>query len=139
MLNELSARSLTTVRWPRIVQMSRRGSSHMKKPTAAIALLMLVSSTAAFAGVQKSTVKPRGDPSSWVLEEDASSSTLQLGGGTATVEYGINALGRAENCRVIKPASNNPRIGETICRNILRRARYMAGPGTGTYTMGWAD
>lgn len=113
------------------------GSSTMKILFLTAAVGLAIASSAAQAGVHKSTVPPKGNPARWVAEEDADTSILQRGGGTATVAYDITPEGRVANCRVTKPAES-PKIGKFICSTVTRRGRYAPGTaGTGTYTMGW--
>ncbi|KAB7645469.1 hypothetical protein [Polymorphobacter fuscus] len=111
----------------------------MRQILISVAMVAIVATPALAAGVHKSTVPPKGNPATWVTADDADGAVLQLGGGVATVAYDITPEGRATNCQVTKPAQS-AKIGDYICRLVVRRARYLPGSaGTGSYTMGWAD
>ena len=129
----------------RTTSLIRRGMTRllkgvwMRMMSVACAMLAVATSAAAFAGVHTSSVPAKGNAAAWVAADDADGSVLQLGGGTATVAYDITAEGRVTNCRVVKSAGS-PKIGNYICRLVVRRGRYVPGTaGTGTYSMGWAD
>lgn len=68
--------------------------------------------------------QPRGNPGSWVTQDDYPPRALREERvGTSAVAWDITTDGKVENCRVTS-SSGSPDLDDAACKNITRRARY---------------
>jgi periplasmic protein TonB len=67
---------------------------------------------------------PKGNPASWITNDDYPQSSLRAEEeGTTAITWDINAQGRVENCRVTS-SSGHPALDRAACAALTRRARY---------------
>jgi len=67
---------------------------------------------------------PKGNPGSWVTQDDYPPRALREERvGTTGVAWDINTEGKVENCRITS-SSGSPDLDDAACKNITRRARY---------------
>jgi len=68
--------------------------------------------------------KARGNPGSWVSDDDYPPSALRAGEqGPVGISFEINTEGRVENCQVTS-SSGSSTLDQTTCRLVTRRGRY---------------
>ncbi len=95
-------------------------------------LPLILTATPLEAQTLTSTVPPRGNPRGWVTMEEIGDAT-RYGSGKVTVAFKIGADGRISDCAAIEQVGN-PHLDDSVCRLLLRRARFMGGQqGSGTY------
>lgn len=66
----------------------------------------------------------KGDPQSWVTEDDYPPAAARDGrGGSVGLAFTINVQGKIENCHITS-SSGSPDLDETACRLVTRRGKY---------------